>query len=78
MVIALWHDLTIPLVIFGLYHSAGLIGHRWWVARHPVPDHRGLARRAGANVLLFVFYLLSLPLLMVELGSLGDFYGRLL
>ena len=35
MVIALWHDLSIPLVIFGLYHSAGLIIHRRWVAGHP-------------------------------------------
>jgi alginate O-acetyltransferase complex protein AlgI len=77
MVIALWHDLTIPLVIFGLYHSAGLIGHRWWVARHPVPEHRGLVRRAGATVLLFVYYLLSLPLLMLDLGALPEFYGRL-
>jgi D-alanyl-lipoteichoic acid acyltransferase DltB (MBOAT superfamily) len=78
MVIALWHDLTVPLVVFGLYHSAGLIGHRWWVARHPVAAHRGPARRVGATALHFVYFLLSLPLLMVELGALPDFYGRLL
>ncbi len=77
MVIALWHDLTIPLVIFGLYHSAGLIVHRWWVARHPVPQPRSPVRRAGANALLFVFYLLSLPLLLLDLTALPDFYGRL-
>lgn len=78
MVIALWHDVSVPLVIFGLYHSAGLITHRWWIARHPVPDQRRLSRRIGANVLLFVYFLLSLPLLSVDLSSLADFYGRLL
>jgi alginate O-acetyltransferase complex protein AlgI len=78
MVIALWHDVSVPLVIFGLYHSAGLIGHRWWLARHPVPAERSLPRRAGANVLLFVYFLLSLPLLSLDLSSLSDFYGRLL
>ena len=43
MVIALWHDLSIPLVIFGLYHSAGLVMHRMWVARHPVPSTAAVA-----------------------------------
>lgn len=77
MVIALWHDLSFPLVVFGIYHTAGLIGHRWWVARHPVPRARSLARRLGAWALFFVYYLLSLPLLMLRLASLPDFYGRL-
>ena len=77
MVIALWHDLSIPLVIFGLYHSAGLILHRWWVGRHPVPVDRGVPRRVGAWLLFFGFYLISLPLLMVDLSSLPDFYARL-
>lgn len=78
MVIALWHDLSVPLVIFGLYHTAGLIGHRWWVARHPVPATRGIARTLGAWTLFFVYYLLSLPLLMLELDVVPDFYERLL
>ncbi|RNL63248.1 hypothetical protein EFK50_16280 [Nocardioides marmoriginsengisoli] len=78
MVIALWHDVSFSLLIFGAYHSAGLIGHRWWIARHPVPADRPLVRRVGANVLFFAFYLLSLPLLSLELSSLLDFYGRLL
>ena len=77
MVIALWHNLSIPLVVFGLYHTAGLIGHRWWVARHPVAEGRSFARRAGAWALFFFYYLLSLPLLMLELPALPDFYERL-
>ena len=71
MVIALWHDLSIPLVIFGLYHSAGLILHRRWVARHPC-RRRDAAWRAesGAWFAFFVFYLISLPLLLLDLSAL--------
>lgn len=78
MVIALWHDITLSLVLFGLYHSAGLIGHRWWSARYPVREPRGLARRLGATILLFAFFVISLPLLMLDLGALPMFYERLL
>lgn len=77
MVIALWHNLSFPLVLFGLYHSAGLIIHRWWVAGHPVPPDRSLARRVGAWFTFFVYYLISLPLLMVAFWELPDFYARL-
>jgi alginate O-acetyltransferase complex protein AlgI len=77
-VIALWHDLSVPLVLFGVYHTAGLIAHRWWVARHPAPADRGILRRVGAWVPFYVFYLLSLPLLLLDLSSLPEFYARLL
>lgn len=78
MVIALWHGLSIPLVIFGLYHSAGLVLHRMWVSRHPVPSPRPVLRRVGANVVFFGYYLISLPLLMLPLSRLPEFYERLL
>jgi alginate O-acetyltransferase complex protein AlgI len=78
MVIALWHDLSVPLVLFGIYHTVGLVAHRWWVARHPAPAHRSIARRVAAWGLFIVYYLLSLPLLMLDLSSLPDFYARLL
>jgi alginate O-acetyltransferase complex protein AlgI len=78
MVIALWHDLSIPLVVFGIYHTAGLVIHRWWAARHPAPAERSLLRRVGAWAPFYLFYLLSLPLLMLDLSSLPDFYARLL
>ena len=77
MVIALWHDLSLSLVIFGLYHTAGLILHRIWVARHPVAQPRPRPRALGAWAVFFVYYLLSLPLLMLDLAALPDFYGRL-
>jgi alginate O-acetyltransferase complex protein AlgI len=78
MVIALWHGLSIPLVIFGLYHSAGLVIHRIWVSRHPVPSPRPLLRRIGANLVFFAYFLLSLPLLELPLSQLPHFYERLL
>lgn len=78
MVIALWHDLSVPLLMFGAYHSAGLVVHRRWVARHPVPAHRSLARRVPATMVFFGYYLLSLPLLLLDLSQLTEFYGRLL
>jgi D-alanyl-lipoteichoic acid acyltransferase DltB (MBOAT superfamily) len=78
MVIALWHGLSIPLVIFGLYHSAGLVSHRVWVSRHPVPSPRPLLRRIGANVVFLIYFLISLPLLELHLSQLGTFYERLL
>jgi D-alanyl-lipoteichoic acid acyltransferase DltB (MBOAT superfamily) len=77
MVIALWHDLSVSLVVFGLYHTTGLILHRMWVVRHPVPRPRPWPRALGAWVLFFVYYLLSLPLLMLDLAGLPEFYGRL-
>ena len=78
MVIALWHGLSIPLVIFGLYHSAGLVSHRVWVSRHPVPSPRPLLRRIGANVVFLIYFLISLPLLELHLSQLSTFYERLL
>jgi len=78
MVIALWHGLSIPLVIFGLYHSAGLVSHRMWVSRHPVPSPHPLLRRIGANVVFLIYFLISLPLLELHLSQLGTFYERLL
>jgi alginate O-acetyltransferase complex protein AlgI len=77
MVIALWHDLSLPLVIFGLYHAAGLIIHRWWVARHPVQPQGPRVRRVGAWAAFFLYYLISLPLLMLDLSAIPDFYERL-
>lgn len=78
MVIALWHGISWSLVVFGCYHAAGLILHRWWTERHPVARDRAWVRRLGANIALFVYYILSLPFLYLGLGQLWSFYERLL
>lgn len=76
MVIALWHDLTIPLVLFGLYHGAGLIFHRMLADRRPARE--GLVLHAAKSGTLFVFFCLSLPLLLMRLDDLPGFYGSLI
>jgi alginate O-acetyltransferase complex protein AlgI len=78
MVIAMWHDLSIPLVLFGIYHSAGLVLHRVWVGSRPVPADRSLVRRVPATMVFFVYFLISLPLLSLDLSQLSAFYERLL
>jgi alginate O-acetyltransferase complex protein AlgI len=78
MVIALWHDLSIPLVIFGLYHSAALIGHRFLVTRRPPAPAPSLWLRWSKSGALFTMVAISLPLLTLSLANVPDFYGRLL
>lgn len=76
MVIALWHDLTLPLVVFGVYHAVGLVAHRVASARRPTRDRGQLA--ILKPVALFTFVMLSLPLLVVDMGDVGGFYAALL
>jgi D-alanyl-lipoteichoic acid acyltransferase DltB (MBOAT superfamily) len=76
MVIALWHDLTLSLVLFGLYHAAGLIGHRALAQRRP-PGAPTIPLRAAKMAMLFVFVALSFPMLLLPVQDLGDFYARL-
>ena len=77
MVIALWHDLSLALVAFGLYHAAGLIGHRMLVShRRPRADPPVWLRVAKMG-LLFVFVTFSFPMLVMRSSDLVHFYGRL-
>lgn len=77
MVIALWHDISWALVVFGLYHGAGLVGLRVANTLRPAnPDPR-LGLRMMKNLAMFVYVLLGLPLLILELGDAPDFYRAL-
>lgn len=78
MVIALWHDITLPLVIFGVYHAAGLIGNRILNERRPAATEPSTALTVGKAVLLFLYVTASLPLLSLKFDQLGHFYGALL
>jgi D-alanyl-lipoteichoic acid acyltransferase DltB (MBOAT superfamily) len=75
MVIALWHDLTLPLIIFGIYHAIGLVAHRYSVGVRPARPESGIA--ALKPVALFTFVMLSLPLLVIDIGDVGGFYAAL-
>lgn len=77
MVIALWHDITWALVLFGCYHAAGLIGHRMLAKRRPAASHQPwylyFLKMSG----LFVFVTLSFPMLILRFDRLADFYSHL-
>jgi len=77
MVIALWHSVSWPLVVFGLYHASALVGARRLHAVRPPAHEPSLALVVGKNIAMFVFVMLGLPLLVLELGDLTAFYGSL-
>ena len=73
MVIALWHNISLPLVIFGLCHGTGLIVHRIYMGRkNPAsspPWHAHVSR-----LMTYLFVTISFPLLFLPLDRLADFY----
>jgi len=77
MVIALWHDISWTLVVFGLYHGAGLVGLRLANQIRPADPDPSLGLRIVKNLAMFVYVLLGLPLLMLELADAPDFYSAL-
>jgi D-alanyl-lipoteichoic acid acyltransferase DltB (MBOAT superfamily) len=80
MVIAWWHDLTLSWTLFGLYHGAGLIVHRYWSQHRPVFFEARVASRGyrlASRLLLFSFVALGFPIISMPPGSLPDFYARL-
>ena len=77
MVIALWHDISWALVVFGLYHGTGLIGLRIANRFRPANPNPSMGLRLVKNLAMFVFVLLGLPLLILELGDAPDFYTAL-
>jgi D-alanyl-lipoteichoic acid acyltransferase DltB (MBOAT superfamily) len=78
MVIALWHDISLSLVLFGLYHSCGLIGARVLNQVRPASSAPSVLLSTGKAVLLFTFVALSLPMLTLKVGDLTGFYAALL
>jgi alginate O-acetyltransferase complex protein AlgI len=77
MVIALWHNISWSLVVFGFYHAAALVGARVMNARRPAPADPSLRLRVGKNLAMFVFVMLGLPLLVLEIGDAPAFYSSL-
>ena len=77
MVIALWHDISWTLVVFGLYHGAGLVGLRLANQIRPADPDPSLGLRIVKNLAMFVYVLLGLPLLMLELADAPDFCSAL-
>ncbi len=77
MAIALWHDISIPLVIFGLYHAAGLMGHRYLLTkRQPRPDETFLLR-LPKMVAMVAFVGFSMPLFVIQADQIIPVYSHL-
>jgi alginate O-acetyltransferase complex protein AlgI len=79
MVIAMWHNITWGMVVFGIYHGLGLIVHRIWSQRNPPmgSDERlwQLWCKIGAT---YLFVTLGFPLLILPLNYALDFYSALI
>jgi len=77
MAIALWHDISIPLVVFGLYHAAGLIGHRYLLTKRPPPAEEPFLRRLPKMAAMVGFFGLSLPLMVIKANQIVPVYSHL-
>jgi D-alanyl-lipoteichoic acid acyltransferase DltB (MBOAT superfamily) len=78
MVIALWHDISLALVLFGLYHTAGIIGARLLNQVRPAATDPSTLLKTGKAFLLFMFVVASLPMLVLKFDELGRFYEALI
>jgi alginate O-acetyltransferase complex protein AlgI len=78
MVIALWHDLTLGMLLFGLYHGVGLLAHRFYSSRRSDSGHAtGTVSAVGRMVATYVFVTGSFPLLVLPLEQAMQFYRAL-
>jgi D-alanyl-lipoteichoic acid acyltransferase DltB (MBOAT superfamily) len=77
MAIALWHDISIPLVVFGLYHASGLIGHRWVKSKRPPRPDEPWSLRVPKMVALVTMFGLSLPLMVISTDQIIPVYSAL-
>jgi alginate O-acetyltransferase complex protein AlgI len=77
MAIALWHDISFPLVIFGLYHAAGLMGHRYVKSKRPPRPSEPWLLRLSKMAAVVAFFGLSLPLVSVNLDQVVPVYSAL-
>jgi D-alanyl-lipoteichoic acid acyltransferase DltB (MBOAT superfamily) len=77
MAIALWHDISIPLVVFGLYHAAGLITHRFVKGKRPPRENEPLLLRVPKVVALVAFFGFSLPLMVIKADQIVPVYSAL-
>ena len=78
MVIALWHDISIAMVLFGCYHGFALIVHRFLQGRRADAPEPGPLGAWGRIVATNLFVMLSFPLLVLPIGAALRFYAALI
>ncbi|MEO1241799.1 MAG: MBOAT family O-acyltransferase [Pseudomonadota bacterium] len=81
MIIALWHGISVNMVIFGVYHAVFLLGHRYLENRR-IAEKRRLSKARSIKMLksfgIFAYVAISIPLFSLPLTSVASFYARLI
>jgi alginate O-acetyltransferase complex protein AlgI len=81
MVIALWHGLEWPLVVFGLYHASIAVGHRWL---EEAQRAKGRTKSTNPAIIglkmfaVFAYVSLSIPMFYLATDEILRFYRALL
>jgi alginate O-acetyltransferase complex protein AlgI len=78
MAIALWHDISIPLLVFGVYHAAGLMGHRFLLTKRQPRPGEPFLRRLPKMAAMVGFFGLSLPLMVIKADQIVPVYSHLI
>ena len=86
MTIALWHDLSIALVIFGTLHGGAMVLGRMIAARKEVASRTASTGGASEHWLrrflgwfrTYSFLMLTAPLLIINESKIISFYESLL
>lgn len=74
-IIALWHDISWGMVLFALYHGAGLIIHRIYSNKYGDRDKKSSLPVAWLKIAgTYLFVVLSFPLLVLPLEKASEFY----
>ena len=75
LAIALWHDLSLGMILFACYHGAGLIIHRYYSDRTSKDKKADIVPILWGKILAtYLFVVLSFPLLVMPLDKAGQFY----
>lgn len=78
MVIALWHGISWPLVVFGTYHGLAMVAERYLQNRRGrSKPQRTIYVQALKTLGTFFFVALSIPILVLPLEVLLSLYARL-
>ncbi|MEK7264531.1 MAG: MBOAT family O-acyltransferase [Pseudomonadota bacterium] len=80
MAIALWHAISWNMVIFGLFHAAFLLTHRF-IENRRIKAKRKLSENVAARALksfgVFLYVSISIPLFTLRLQDIPEFYAKL-
>lgn len=74
LTIAFWHALSVPMLLFGLYHAAGLMVQRRLASRRGRKAAAGGLFQGLKMVGTFLYVALSLPMLVLPLEQLPKIY----